>query len=97
MQNTSRRTVSLCVIEPASPITDLNVPVVRSSMRDAASGMRSSDLGCISTSGRRAALWPWRRNTWKYCAGVDGYATTMLLSAHNCRNRSRRALECSGP
>ena len=39
----------------------------------------------------------WRRNRWKICAGVDGTQTWMLCSAHNCRYRSRRADECSGP
>src|SRR6267154_1216562 len=39
----------------------------------------------------------WRRSRWKYCAGVVQLATRMLPSAPRARNRSSRALECSGP
>ena len=39
----------------------------------------------------------WRRRRWKYCAAVDGTTTRMLSCAVDWRNRSRRALECSGP
>ena len=35
--------------------------------------------------------------TWKYWAGVDGATTCRLSRAARLRNRSSRALECSGP
>ena len=39
----------------------------------------------------------WRRSRWKYWAVVETLATRMLPSAASVRNRSSRALECSGP
>ena len=44
-----------------------------------------------------AVRFTWRRKRWKIWAGVVGWQTCMLSSAHSCRNRSRRAEECSGP
>ena len=66
-------------------------------MRFVACGSRSSDFGVMITSGRCLAISAWRRSRWKYCAGVDRFATRMLPSAASCRKRSSRAEECSGP
>jgi hypothetical protein len=58
---------------------------------------RSSPFGVISTSGRATASSAWRRSRWKYWAAVVQFATRMFSCAPSWRNRSSRALECSGP
>ena len=69
----------------------------RCSIRLDACGSRSSDFGVMMISGRCLGIFAWRRMRWNICAGVVRLATRMLPSAASCRNRSRRALECSGP
>ncbi len=55
------------------------------------------DFGVKTTRGLRTSRSAWRRSRWKNCAGVVGIATVMLSRADCSRNRSIRALECSGP
>ncbi len=74
----------------------LELPSVSSSS-DETRGCRSRLLGVMTTSGLRHGRSTCRRSRWKYCAGVVGLTTCMLSSAQHCRNRSSRALECSGP
>ena len=50
-----------------------------------------------TTSGRAVASSACLRSRWKYCAAVVQFATRRFSCAASCRNRSRRALECSGP
>ena len=57
----------------------------------------SSPFGVISTSGRGVASSACRRRRWKYWPEVLTLATRMLSCAADCRKRSSRALECSGP
>ena len=59
--------------------------------------VRSRLLGDMMTRGFRHTAVTWRRSTWNIWAGVVRLQTCMLSSAHSCRNRSSRALECSGP
>ena len=58
---------------------------------------RRSPFGVIRTSGRATASSACRRSRWKYCAAVVQFATRMFSWAPSWRNRSSRALECSGP
>jgi hypothetical protein len=51
----------------------------------------------MTISGRGFETSAWRRSRWKYWAGVVQLATRMFPSAADCRKRSSRALECSGP
>ena len=60
-------------------------------------GWRSRLLGVSTTSGLSQRRSICRRRQWKYCAGVVGTTTWMLCSVLRLRNRSSRALECSGP
>ena len=54
-------------------------------------------IDVLAKRGLRSGRSICRRSMWNICAGVDGTHTCMLFSAHSCRKRSRRALECSGP
>jgi len=54
-------------------------------------------FGVITTSGFAGVCFTCRRSRWKYCAAVVGMATRRFRFAHSVRNRSSRALECSGP
>ena len=58
---------------------------------------RSSPFGVITTSGRAVASSACLRSRWKCCADVVGFAIRMFSCAASWRNRSSRALECSGP
>ena len=54
-------------------------------------------LGVITIKGLRKLRRTCRLSKWKYCDGVEGTVTWMFSSALSWRNRSSRALECSGP
>ena len=58
---------------------------------------RRRPFGVITTSGRAVASSAWRRSRWKNWAAVVQFAIRMLSCAPCWRNRSSRALECSGP
>jgi hypothetical protein len=45
---------------------------------------RSSDFGEKTISGLRWLRRLCRRSMWKTCAGVDGWQTSMFISAHSC-------------
>ena len=64
---------------------------------DEACFRRSRPFGVITTSGRATASSACRRSRWKNCAAVVQLHTRMLSWAPSWRNRSSRALECSGP
>ena len=72
-------------------------PLVSSWIVETALGCRRRDFGVNTISGflhlRRAC----RRSRWKYCPAFDGWQIWMLSRAANCKKRSTRALECSGP
>ena len=66
-----------------SSSTSSNEPVVRSSIGERLSFMRSGAFGVNSTSGLRTSRRTWRRSRWKYCAAVVALHTWMLSSAHD--------------
>ncbi len=80
-----------------SGITVWKPPLVNSDSGEVASLWRSRLLGVNTTSGLRKGRSIWRRSTWKIWPAVVGCTTCMLVSAANCRKRSRRAELCSGP
>ena len=85
-------TGAIVVTGSAAMVTDLEAWAERTAV-----WLRSAVDAAVPISGRFSGWWAWRRNRWNSCAGVDGTATRMLSSAAFCRNRSNRALECSGP
>ena len=72
-------------------------PLASSSSVDDACFSRRRPFGDITTSGRATTSSAWRRRRWKNCAAVVQLTTRMFSCAPSWRNRSSRALECSGP
>ena len=68
-----------------SGITVWKEPLASSWIDEAASFLRSSDFGVITTSGLRNGRSIWRRSRWKICAALLGTQTCMLCSAQSCR------------
>ena len=77
---------------PAGTRPSLSSSSVRCRLRS-----RSSPFGVITISGRAVGSSAWRRSRWNYCAAVVGLTIRMFSCAASWRNRSSRALECSGP
>ena len=75
----------------------MNFLSVKSLIEDDASGWRSMLFGVKITRGLRQDRSACRRSKWKYWAAVEGWHIWKLSRAANCRKRSMRALECSGP
>ena len=84
-------------VTPGSSSTSWKEPCARSSIGERVSFMRSGRLGVNCTRGLRTSRRTCRRSRWKYWAAVVALQTWMLSSADRVRNRSMRALECSGP